>query len=203
MKKMSRKARYFMLATILLIFSFGCDLSILQSGSGSLAISLGSSARNITWTPPLDMNISNYTIRGTGPKAEDTFIVEGYTDGLFTRDGLAAGNWSVTVDGYNVDGIKVATSLMSVKITKGKTTAVTAVLEPLDGTGMITGSMSWTDSQSILIDPEVWITVRDEQGNDIEDISIPVQLEVSGMTASGSAELPVGWYEVTLTLKDG
>jgi hypothetical protein len=192
-----------LLAAMLLMVA-GCDLSLDQDGTGGLAISLGSSSRNLVWEPELDMDVASYTISGAGPTTEDSFEVSGYTEGLFTRDDLAVGEWTITVDGYNTDGDKIATAEANVTIVRNETTAVTMVLRSLEGTGTLSVSMSWTDSQGLLADPVATVVVRDEEGGDIETISDPVSLTVDGQSASAEVtDLPTGWYEVTVNLSDG
>jgi hypothetical protein len=192
-----------LLATILLAAT-GCDLNLNQEEIGSLAIRLGSSARNLVWEPALDMEIASYTISGAGPTAEDSFEVSGHTEGLFTKDALAVGDWTITVDGYNTDGEKIATAEANVTIVRDETTPLTMLLRPLEGTGTLSVSMSWTDSQGLLADPSATMVIRDEAGNDIDGISAPVALTVDGQSASTEVtDLPTGWYEVTVALTDG
>jgi hypothetical protein len=192
------------LLAVMLLAATGCDLSMIQDETGSLVINFGSSSRNLVWEPELDMEIASYTISGAGPTTEDSFEVSGYTEGLFTRDDLAVGEWTITVDGYNTDGDKIATAEANVTIVRNETTAVTMVLRSLEGTGTLSVSMSWTDSQGLLADPVATVVVRDEEGGDIETISDPVSLTVDGQSASAEVtDLPTGWYEVTVNLSDG
>jgi hypothetical protein len=109
MKQRMSKILVVLVAAMLLVVT-GCDLSLNQEDTGSLAIRLGSSARNLVWEPELNMGTAIYTISGVGSTAEDSFEVSDHTEGLFTRDGLAVGEWTITVDGYNTDGEKIATA---------------------------------------------------------------------------------------------
>ena len=150
------------------------------------------------------MDVTSYTIRGAGPAADDSFEVSGHTEGLFTRDGLAVGQWTITVDGYNSDSEKIATVQATATVTRNATAALTMVLRPLEGTGTLSVGLSWTDSQGVLASPSAGLVIRDEQGNDIQDISDPVALTINGQTAAVEVtNLPTGWYEVTVSLKDG
>ncbi|MDD3056960.1 MAG: SUMF1/EgtB/PvdO family nonheme iron enzyme [Sphaerochaeta sp.] len=177
---------------------------MLEANTGSLAISLGSSSRSLVWEPELDMDIASYTIKGAGPTTNDAFEVSGHTEGLFTKDGLAVGRWTITVDGYNSDSEKIATVQATATVTRNATTSVTVVLRPLEGTGTLSVSMSWTDSQGVLASPSAVVVIRDEQGADIQDISDPVAMTINGQNATIEVtNLPTGWYEVTLSLRDG
>jgi hypothetical protein len=192
------------MAVAALLLVFGCDLGMNQGGTGSLAIGLGSSSRNLVWEPGLDMGITSYTISGTGPTDGDSFEVSGHTGGLFTQDGLVVGNWTITVDGYNTDEEKIATAVADVVITRNATSAASMVLRPLEGTGTLSVNMSWTDSNGLLTNPTATVVIRDEEGIDIATISEPAALTISGQTATGTVtDLPTGWYEVTVRLSDG
>jgi hypothetical protein len=203
-QRMSKILLAIVVLTAMLLSGTGCDLSLGQEETGNLAINIGSSSRNLVWEPELDMDVASYTISGTGPTAEDSFEVTGYTEELFTRDDLAVGEWTITVDGYNTNGEKIATAEATATIIRNTTTPLTMVLKPLEGTGTLSASMSWTDSQGLLVDPVATVVIRDEEGNNIDTISTPVSLTVDGLTASGNMiNLPTGWYEVTVSLSDG
>ena len=198
------KKMVLVLAMVVMLVAAGCDLTLDQEGTGSLAVSLGSSTRNLVWEPALDMDVASYTIRGAGPTADDSFEVSGHTGGLFTRDGLSVGQWTITVDGYDTNGTKIATVQAAATVTRNATTPVTMVLRPLEGTGTLSVSMSWTDSQGVLASLSAVVVIRDEEGSDIDSLSTPVSLTIAGQTASGNVtNLPTGWYEVTVSLKDG
>jgi alpha-tubulin suppressor-like RCC1 family protein len=190
----------------LIIFtSVSCDLSV-SLGEGDLKIYLDNSSRNssLTWLPNIDMEINSYTFRGSGPTAENSFIVEGFTGLTFSKTALAAGDWEITIEGYNEAGTLVGTETIQITIQKDEETTATATLEPLSGIGELELSVQWTDSENRLQDPQVWVTINDSNGESIEGVSTPVQLENSGQSAFKTIEnLPSRWYEVTVALYDG
>lgn len=51
------------LMVVMVLVAVGCDLGLIQGNTGSLAIDLGSSSRNLVWEPELDMDIASYTIK--------------------------------------------------------------------------------------------------------------------------------------------
>ncbi len=200
---MKQRNRLILLAAFVvaaIVMLSGCD-PVATMGEGTLSIALGSS-RSLTLLPEIDMQIATYTISGSGPNG-GSFTEGGFGGSVFERAGLAVGDWSIVVDGYNVGGTRIGTAVVELTIRKNQTTSATATLRPLEGTGTFSGTVSWTDSQGVLSDPQVWVTVRDEEGDDIQGISIPTRLDVEGSTASGSAQLPAGWYEVTVGLYEG
>jgi formylglycine-generating enzyme required for sulfatase activity len=201
---MKQRGRVVLLVAIIAIAALvlsGCDPTAFL-GVGSLSIGLESSPRILTLVPDLDMDIASYTITGNGPNGS-SFTEEEFNGIQYVKAGLVVGDWEIAVDGYNAAGTKVGTVRVELTVRRSQMTSVTVTLRPLDGTGIFNGTLNWTDSQETLIDPQVLMVVRDEDGNDIEGISVPTQLEVSGMTASWSVELPVGWYEVTVGLYEG
>jgi uncharacterized repeat protein (TIGR02543 family) len=191
---------------LLLMFAVtGCFL-IPDAGEGSLGIQFPSArdmAQNIVWDTDLDMEIASYTISGSGP-LEESFSVENFIEDTFTEDGLAVGEWEIVIDGYNAGGDHVGTTTIETTIRKSQTSTESAALSPLTGKGDLEISVEWTDSESKMDNPQVLVTLRDENGEDITDISDPVELTVVGQTASAMiSDLPTGWYEVTVELNEG
>lgn len=108
------------------------------------------------------------------------------------------------MDGYNSDSEKIATAQAAATVARNATAALTMVLRPLEGTGTLSVGLSWTDSQGVLADPVATVVIRDEEGEAIQGISEPVALTINGQTAAVEVtNLPTGWYEVTVSLKDG
>ena len=194
----------FALVVLLALVGTGCPL-VSDLGEGSLLIQFPSARGglpSIVWDTDLDMDMVSYTISGSGP-LEETFIEEDFTEESFTKDGLAVGEWEIVIDGYNVGGDCVGTVTLQTTILKSQTSTVNADLAPLTGEGTLEVSVSWTDSESKMANPHVFVTLRDENGDDIAVISTPVELTVNGQTASTTIpSLPTGWYEVTLELQE-
>jgi plastocyanin len=191
---------------LLLMFAVtGCFL-IPFAGEGSLMIQFPSARSmdpDIVWDTDLDMEIASYTISGSGP-LEESFSEEGVTGDTFTEDGLAVGDWEIVIDGYNADGDQVGTVTIETTIRKSQTTTEDADLSPLTGEGVLKISVAWTDSESKMVNPQVRVILRNENGDDITGISDPVELTVDGQTASKTiSDLPTGWYEVTVELNEG
>lgn len=205
MKQGSRLVVVAALITVLLVCLLGCDLTLL-SGSGSLVIQLGDRARNINWLPEIDMDIDTYTITGTGPDSGDGFQEEGFPGGVFVKDSLSVGAWEIVIDGYNEDAIKIASTTINLTIRKSQTAQATATMRPLAGLGALEVSVSWIDSQDKLADPQVFVLIQDEHGNELSAYSDPIRLALGedGKSASKTiGEIPTGWYEVCVGLYEG
>lgn len=205
MKQGSRLVVVAALITVSLVCLMGCDLALL-SGSGSLVIQLGDRSKNINWLPVIDMYIDAYTITGTGPNSGDSFQEEGFPGGVFVKDSLSVGDWEIVIDGYNEDAIKIATTTINLTIRKSQTVQATATMRPLAGLGTLEVSVSWTDSQDKLADPQVFVLIQDEHGNELSAYSDPIRLILGedGKSASKTiGEIPTGWYEVCVGLYEG
>lgn len=188
------------LLVIAIVLITSCDLGL--RNTGSIAINFGKS-RSVIWQPELDMSLASYTIKGSGPTIDDSFEVRGFTDVLFVRSNLAVGRWTFTIDGYNSEDEKIATFEISERVRRNQMLPIRAILRPLEGEGRLSVTMGWEDSLEILESPSATLIIRNEEGDDIEGISDPVALEIEGTTATVTdLVLPVGWYEVTLSLED-
>jgi len=205
MKQNSRLVVVAALITVLLVCLMGCDPALI-TGSGSLEIQLGNSARSINWLPEIDMDIDTYTITGTGPDSGDGFQEEGFPGGVFVKDSLSVGAWEIVIDGYNEDAIKIASTTINLTIRKSQTAQATATMRPLAGLGALEVSVSWIDSQDKLADPQVFVLIQDEHGNELSAYSDPIRLALGedGKSASKTiGEIPTGWYEVGVGLYEG
>jgi uncharacterized repeat protein (TIGR02543 family) len=152
------------------------------------------------------MGIDHYTISGTGPRSEDHFIEEEFQEEVFSRDALTVGNWEIVVDAYNSDATKILTTTINVMVRKSQTVQAEATLSPIIGVGSLGVSVSWTDSQNKLADPQVYMFIRDEKGNEIPAYQNAIQLilDDGGRSAAGVVnEIPTGWYEVSVGLYEG
>ncbi len=195
----------FLIIGVIILTLISCDVTQ-SEGTGDLTIILKSRSTGnaLTWLSSIDMEITSYTISGSGPTSDDSFIEEGFTEDVFEKSDLAVGSWSIVIDGYNDGGTKIGTDTISIIIRKSKETSETATIEPLVGTGTLTVNVSWTDTLPKLTDPQVWVTIRDKDGEDIENISDPVKLTNTLQTATKTIEdLPTEWYEATVGLYEG
>lgn len=194
------------LVIVLAMGFYSCNLEGV-SGEGHLEINLGSRSRNsdITWEPGIEMDTATYTISGAGPSG-NKFMVENFSkdEKSFTKDSLAVGVWEITVDGYNVDKIKIGTAKINVTIKKSQKTTATVSLKPLVGTGNLDLTVSWTDSQSKLADPRVTVVISEKLDDDIISGPIDLPLDGGGNSASKTiVDLPTGWYKVKVGLYEG
>ncbi|MCF7944904.1 MAG: BspA family leucine-rich repeat surface protein [Spirochaetia bacterium] len=178
----------------------GCDL--FGSGEGTLVLQFNDSSRgtNLVWEPTIEMGIASYLIEGDGPRG-NAFTVENFSEGTFVRDDLAAGPWVITLTGYNEGGDEIATATLDVTVRKSQTATETAYMRPLEGDGTLSVDMDWVDTEGVIEYPQVWVTIRDREGDDIivDSTEITVDTDV-GKSAAGDFTLAAGWYEVTVGL---
>jgi uncharacterized repeat protein (TIGR02543 family) len=201
-QRVSRLAVFSVLFILIVVGFLGCSLDLLPE-TGVLEIQLGDSSKSVNWLPSFDMEIDNYSIKGTGPNIGDSFEENNFPRGVFIKDSLSVGAWEIVIDGYNVDDVKIATTTINLTIRKSQTTQATATMRPLVGTGTLDVSVSWTDSQDKLAGPQVYVLIQDEHGDELSAYSEPIRLTLGGdgKSASGTiSEIPTGWYEVVVGL---
>jgi uncharacterized repeat protein (TIGR02543 family) len=193
------------LSVLLITGLLSCNLE-LSPENGVLEIHLGGASRNINWLPEIKMDIASYTITGIGPNEGDGFVEEGFTGATFTKESLAVGEWEITVDGYNDEDIRIGTTNFETTIRKSRITDVTASMTPLLGVGTLDVSVSWSDSLDKMADPQVYVLIQDQEGNDIPAYQNPIQLTLGGDGKSAAkmiSDIPIGWYEVSIGLYEG
>ncbi len=94
---------------------------------------------------------------------------------------VAAGTWTVTVDGYNRDDVLVATATAQVDVATGGRMVLPVDLAPLSGPGALSLGMDWTDGALTL--PAVAATLTPAAG---EALALP--FTVNGSTAHFSSD---------------
>ena len=168
-----------------------------QAGSGSLVLSIGCGVlRARTIVPAVTMEIATFDIQGTGPEAA-TFGGTGLRGDTYQWDELAPGQWIVTVNACNGDGIRIATATKAAVIVGGETTQLALTVVPLAGPGTLAVSISWPGS--LIASPVVSASLTPDDGN-------PAALEFTvgaGSASWSSSDLDAGYYTLSVQLRDG
>ena len=110
-----------------LILLAGC--SVLSKSPGSeedagtivLTFSAGGLLSAKTIEPALDMELATYDVTGEGPDGA-YFEQLGVTATSVVQASLKPGEWTITVDGRNGDGVVIGEGIVVVKIEAGKVT---------------------------------------------------------------------------------
>lgn len=204
-KKMISKSICFFIglaAFSVLIFDLGlsgCSLtgegiSALEKGSLHVLINSGGTAWR-SLLPDTDMVPARYSIKGSGPSGASFERVS--TAGDSDGDGLAAGEWKVSVTAINADGLEIGYGESTVVIEKGKLSTVTIEVCPLSGTGTLTLSVVWSSDEAAGAGLKAFLT--DSSGN-----TQPLLFDMGiGTAAYYNSIVTAGYYTLTLQLLDG
>lgn len=166
---MNIKKSFSLIILGLLLFT-GCDqLQEIVSNTGTINITIDSDLNNRTITPELDMAPSYYTINGAGP-LEETFTQNVYDGDSATFGMLLPGEWTVTVDAYNINDTKIGTGSELVTVTENTASNLTITVSPISGEGTLTLDLTWADE---VADPSIVATLTSAAG-DITNLSFTV-----------------------------
>jgi hypothetical protein len=193
MKKAMLVVLFFCL--VLLSCTMGCRP--LAQGSGSLVLGVSSpGVKGKTISPPLDLEIAYYDVRGAGPDSA-AFSQLGVTGSTVVQNSIVAGARTITVDAYNAAHQLIGEGSVGVTVEAGLATQATVQVLPLAGTGSLTISVSWPPG--VVVSPAVLGTLR--EGSEGQQ-SIPFTPGANS-AAWTSPPLDVGYYSLIVQLADG
>lgn len=163
------------------------------ANSASLVILL---EQNVSRTilPDITMEITEYTIRGTGPNGVS--FTKTTTENTFAIDELAFGDWEINVCGKNTEGFPIGTGNASATVHTGETTTVSIVVSPFEGFGNLELTVNWTAGDLEI--PSVKANLTRATGN-------PVTLDFTLLENSAvfsSETIAAGYYTLTVELLD-
>ncbi len=175
-------------------FVFSCGLSVFQGGGSSLTVSVDTGmARTIE---PLDTEIqpASYSLRAEGPSGIVT--LEPQAGGEFTLSGLAAGEWRVTIDVLNAQGLCFLRGSGKAVVKVLASTSLVLRCKPLEGNGNLSLRLSWPAAVNV---SEIRASL-----NPVGGVEFPISFNLSGNQASfDSSSLPSGSYTLKLGIHDG
>ncbi len=135
-------------ASLLLLLLFSC-LPPTAATAGALTISFSpTGVANRTILPDTDMNIASYAVTGAGP-AGASFSVETSQTSVVVGS-LAFGDWTVTVEAKNGDGVVIANGTGTTTVHTGQSSSVAVSVRPLDGVGVLDLAVTWNAADTEL-----------------------------------------------------
>ena len=117
-----------------------------EAGVGAIALTLGQSSRTIRPTDAGAYSVASYVVTGDGPDGSG-FDSGSLGSGVYERSGLAAGLWSISVQGYNSGGHLIASQGLSLTVEEGSTASQSVALSRTAGEGTIDVTVFWTVSE--------------------------------------------------------
>ncbi len=133
------------LVTMLSVF-IGCSNEIDGSLTGSLTVRTSSAnARTISPTPA-EIGIVSYKVNGVYSDTITAFPEVTSSSNDITVENLLVGDWTITLDGLNENGVVIATKTQVVTIYERQNTEATFYLELFSGTGTVSIEIQWPSS---------------------------------------------------------
>lgn len=189
-----------LLVLLMAIACVGCDLEGSEEQTGSLEITLVDGLNTRTIVPGLDMEAAKFLINGNREGSSDSVGPVEIAGASHTFSGIPVGNWTISVEAYNEDDVRIGEGSAYVVLTGGPKAVANVVVVPVTGTGNFTFTLDWTGNA--LASPVLTATLTAEDASEIVGIP-PEGIVISGSTATITVgDLPSGYYDFTYTLKD-
>jgi len=183
--------KHILAVLIVLMSVIACDMPDITMGSMSLSIN---SADSRTLIPDIVMDAHSFQISGAGP-AGSSFYLETSESQNLVQD-LAVGDWTITIDAMNIDGLLIGRSSSDVTVIGGQTIAVKMTVTPLEGNGDLDLTVFWDTAD--VANPNVNATLLPSAG---PGISLVFTESVPG-TSNSATTLSTGYYTLILQLLD-
>ena len=195
---MRNVASMFILAALILLLVTCPNPDRTGGSSGSLTINLPLIQMQSASKSADPAIVSSYDVLGSGPGSA-TFQKTGITDTSVTIHSLVPGDWGVTVNGNNLNGMQIASTTVHATVSAGQTASANAVVTPSVGLGTFDVSVTWPAVNTVL-SPTATLTPL---------AGSPTVIQLAG-TLSGSAysahvlaSVASGYYTLSATYKDG
>lgn len=182
-----------LLAVMLFAGCHGLQESSDSDEKSALVISLSETvSRSIL--PDIDMNVSSFSIMGSGPDGASFSIVTAEEKVTFRK--LAFGDWNIVVKALNAEGAAIGSCSGTATVQTGKTTEISLLVVPYEGFGTLSLTVNWTAED--IENAAVAATLTGKDGE-------PVELEFAlsdGKAVFGSTCIAAGYYTLALRLLD-
>jgi hypothetical protein len=142
------------LAVVLLINSCGKinyiqhQKMLKEGGTGSLSLKIAmasvvSGRGSKTILPETNMTPATYKVSGSGPAG--SHFEESTSDGSIEISGLVFGEWVISAEALNEDGISIGAGQESATVISGQSTFCMISIMPSDGTGSLELTVEWAE----------------------------------------------------------
>jgi len=183
--------KYIITALIITALGISCDMPETTVGSMNLSIN---NVDGRSLLPDISMDADSYSITGMGP-GDNTFTLDTSAEQNLVED-LSPGDWNISIDALNLNGLIIGQGSGSVTVVRGETTAVNITVTPLSGTGMIDLGVLWDTAD--LANPVISARLVPYTGTEI----IPVFTESVPGSSNSSTTVGSGYYTLILQLLD-
>lgn len=193
-----KKIRIFLFALVLVGLVVSCSEN---PGTTTMKLILSTSSeeggRTILPSDSSLMDVTKYTITGTGPNGK-TFT-RNTDNSSVDIEGLTIGEWTVTAKGLNREGTVLVSGSKTFRLT-ATAAPQTIVMDTLVGSGTFSYVLDWSLCDVASPSMDVFLTGPDMDG---DEVALAVTLNTETRTATVSETLAAGSYKVRVILKDG
>ncbi len=195
--------KLFILLTVslLALFFVACDQEGVDSQRGSVILSFAPNGKLTTRTIVPEgenpLQISHYSISGTGPKGQVLETLSSTTDSV-TINNLLVGSWHFSATAYNAENKALATGSIDTYIVSNNN-IVTIALDEVVGSGSLELSFDWDQSQ-VTEDSQFNVVVYDETNTVVDSTQVTSSME-QGEGNLLVSNLSAGFYTVVATLQ--
>jgi hypothetical protein len=143
--------------------------------------------------------VSSYDISGVGP-ATASFQKLGVTLSTVTVDSLEPGDWNVTVNANNSQGLQLASTSLPVTLVAGETASMNAALSPQAGNGTLDVYLEWPTA-NVVTSPAAALT---PPGGTPQVITLPAVATVGALSSiHATPAFKAGFYTLSISYLDG
>ncbi|MFP4067362.1 MAG: hypothetical protein ACLFS5_07645 [Spirochaetaceae bacterium] len=179
---------------LLAALSASCDLG-LEEPDGAVEVTVGS-VSTLVMEPDQSMDVVSFRLLGDGPDGNE--LDEGLTEGTTRFDGLESGEWSFEVIGFNESGTDIAVGSAQTEVVAGETASVSITVEPYDGPGTLSVSITWPAED--VTDPALEGELTSSDGT---NAGMSADITGEGTAAIAHGEVSAGYHTLSVQLLDG
>ncbi len=186
------------LLTVLVCMAFGCKSESTPRSTMELTMEMLGENEKLIVPSDTSLEISKYLINGRGPDSETFSVVS--TKQTTSISGLLIGSWSVTVDGMNASGNRLASGNATIQLGP-EPTPQTIYLDTLEGTGAALIQIQW--NSDLIADPSVTLDLTSQNGGTTLRQILDTSTLSSGYINWSTNSLEAGSYMLTGKLYAG
>jgi hypothetical protein len=202
MKKRNMKNLCAVFAGLTLVVSCLCSCALpvapqlSAAPAGQLVVKAATTSDSRT-VMPTDLSVTKYVLNGFMTDSTDTtFPEQTSTDGSFSVSGLAVGEWTLYVHGYDSNDHLMVYGQTTAKIISSGSTSVGITLLPLSGSGY--GSLSITIGWPADKTVDTIVATRDDLSGGVTDLNFTMG---ANQATYSSSDLMNSSYLLSITLK--
>jgi N-acetylneuraminic acid mutarotase len=187
---------------ILLLIVAGCggnnfNNKFTAQGKGWITLNIETLLTAKTITPDVKMTPTYYNISGTGPSGA-SLTRNGITNRNVLLENLVPGGWTIVVDAFNEDNIRIGSGIKNVTVVANYPVDLTVEVRPINGSGTLTIDLDWT---GYTVGNPVIAATLTPKGGIGSPLTFTVKPDGTGATYSGSQL--TGYYTLVVLMRDG